>query len=100
MMEEPVRAEIKFTEDEWDEFIDGGVGFTIISDEIYDHRRWAVVHEVIVRREEDGTFWRGRYRRGATEYQEYDFDASWGHNDSHAVLTQVFPKEKTVITYE
>lgn len=95
------RPTIEFTEDEWEEFVDGGVGFEIVSDEIFEHRRWSVGHEVVVKRLEDDTFWRGHYERGATENQWYSFKERWGYRgDGKASLVQVFPVEKVVITYE
>lgn len=64
-----------------------------ISNEITDHRRWCVVHTVIVEKRDDGTFWKGWYERGATEYQEDGYD-----NDIE--LTQVHPVQETVTVYK
>lgn len=95
----PVRAEISFTEDEFYEFVDGQIGFRIVSDEMIDHRRWSVVHEMIIERLEDSTFWSSSHEVGATESQEYDFDSAWGYNNNRAVFRQVFPKTITTTTY-
>lgn len=97
-IEKPVREKISFTEDEWGEFIEGGVGFRVVFDEIIDHRRWSVVHEVVIEREEDGTFWVGRYQRGATENQWYGWSERWG--DDKAILTQVFAHTVTTVVYK
>lgn len=66
--------------------------YEIISDEITDHRRWCVVITVVVSQKSDGTFWRGSYETGATEYQD-------GYGNDDVLLAQVFPVEKTVTVY-
>lgn len=55
-----------------------------ISNEITDHRRWCVVHTVILEKKDDGTFWKGWYERGATECQEDGYD-------DDIELEQVYP---------
>lgn len=95
----PVRASIEFAEEEYEEFIKGEIGYRIISDEMVDHRRWAVTHEIIIERLEDATFWRGIYQVGATESQWYDFNDRWFSSDK-AAFTQVFAKTTTITKYE
>lgn len=93
----PVRAKIEFTKDEYEEFIEGQIGYKIISNEIVEHRRWVVLHEIIIERLEDATFWRGHYSVGATESQWHDWEDRW--NGFVAEFTQVFRIEKTVVVY-
>lgn len=92
------RPVIEFTEDEFEEFIEGGIGYRIVSDEMIDHRRWSITHEMIIERLEDATFWRGTYQVGATENQWYGFSESW--NDDKASFRQVFAKTITITKYE
>jgi len=99
-LQKPVRAEISFTEEEYEEFIEGEVGYRIVSDEMIDQRRWAITHEMIIERLEDATFWRGIYQVGATENQHYDFGDRWFYNDDKAGFTEVFPKTVTITKYE
>jgi len=41
-----------------------------ISDVMVDHKRWAVVHQIVFER--DGKFWRTTYEAPATESQEFE----------------------------
>lgn len=65
----------------------------IVQDDITDHRRWCVVHTIILERLEDNTFWRCHLERGATENQD-------GYDNDDIELTQVYPVEETVIVYK
>lgn len=98
MTEKPQRATVSFTQNEWEEFVDGGVGWRIVSDEMTDHTRWSIVHKIVIERLEDGTFWRGTYEEGATENQWHEWDERWG--GSKATLKQVFQKPIVKIIYE
>lgn len=69
--------------------------FNVVSDEMIDHRRWSITHEVIVQRISDSKYFKSQYSIGATESQDqfaYDYD--------DPKFTQVFPIEKTIIVYE
>lgn len=68
-------------------------GFTEISREMTDSRRWAVVNELTLRRDEDETFWRLWYDEPATENQE------WSDPSTEVYAVQVWPAEKTVTVY-
>lgn len=57
--------------DEWDLPWGAGEGM-IKSDEITDHNRWSVWHELVFRAPDDGKLWRLSYQRPATEMQECD----------------------------
>lgn len=57
--------------DEWD-LPWGATKGMVISDEITDHSRWSIWHELIFRAPDDGKLWRMSYQRPATEMQECD----------------------------
>lgn len=44
----------------------------VVQDEITDHNRWSVWHELIFRAPDDGKLWRLSYQKPATEMQECD----------------------------
>lgn len=51
--------------------------FIKVEDEIIDHTRWSVVHEMIFQQISTGKFYRSHYNRGATEMQDerpYEYD--------------------------
>lgn len=96
-VEKPVRATVAFTQEEFEEFVECGIGWKIVQNEMFDSGRWSIIYDMVIRRLEDDTFWRGRYQVGATERQEYDWGARWG--DDRACFKQVFPEEKTIIVY-
>jgi hypothetical protein len=66
----------------------------IISDEIYDQRRWETCHIVVLKRISDGKFFITHYSVGSTEYQ----DQSPYENDD-MIFREVKPIEKTITTY-
>jgi hypothetical protein len=70
-------------------------GASVISDEIVDHRRWAVAHELIFK-DVDGLFYKTSYDRGATEYQDEGADF---HSDEVKCI-QVHQVEQTVLVWE
>jgi hypothetical protein len=74
-------------DDMWDSEV-----WRVVQDDITDHRRWCVVHTMILERLEDNTFWRLHLERGATEYQD-------GYDNDDIELTPVFPAEKWMTVY-
>lgn len=56
--------------DEWD--LPWGSAGMIKSDEIIDHSRWSIWHELVFRAPDDGKLWRLVYEIPATEMQECD----------------------------
>ena len=69
-------------------------GFEIIKDEIVENTRWSILHDLIVKKDDE--FYLVEYSVGATEEQderpfEYDIEV---------VLKQVFPVTKTIVVYE
>lgn len=98
-MKGEVREKIYFTEEEFEEFVEGETGFKIILDDLVDHRRWSVTYEMVIQRIEDDTYWRGVYERGATEYQSYSFDERWHGADERATFSQVFPEFVTKVIF-
>lgn len=54
-----------------------------IEEKVVGNSRWHVVHEAIA--EIEGKFYRGKYRVGATEYQETDFDDEINLTEVHQV---------------
>lgn len=53
--------------------------YTVKHNEQTDQRRWVSVHELVIQDDKSGCYWRVRYERGLTEYQdvqpfEYDQD--------------------------
>lgn len=81
----------KFTMEEIDEWdlpwgLEKGM---VISDEITDHNRWSVWHELIFRAPDDGKLWRLSYQKPATEMQECDRWPDLEAVQVEAVLTSV-----------
>lgn len=76
--------------DEWD--LPWGVNHMVQSDEIIDHNRWSVWHELIFEAPDDKKLWRLVYEIPATEMQECD---RWP--DLEAV--QVEAREVTTVAY-
>ena len=66
----------------------------VISDEIVEHTRWSVVHEIIFKYEDK--FWQTYYSVGATESQE---ESPWEY-DKEVGCFEVKPVEKMVVVYE
>jgi len=67
--------------------------FTVVENNIVNHKRWSVVHRVIIKRESDGKFFKRNYYVPATESQEEEpfGDDSW---------TEVFPIDRISTFYE
>ena len=59
-----------------------------IKDDIIDHRRWSVIHEIIFK-DNDGKFYKTTYSEGATESQE---ESPWEYDDN-VECTEVELKE-------
>ena len=78
-------------EDLIDSLYDDLDGYTLISEEIGNKRRWQTPYYYVVKRDSDETFWLIVHLVGNTEYQD---------NDDPEVIKQVYPKEKTVTYYE
>lgn len=70
-------------------------GTSIVSDEIVDHLRWAVCHELIFK-DVDGLYYQTCYNIGATEEQgegpEFHYDV--------VKCTQVHQVSKTILVWE
>lgn len=89
------REILKFDSEQGQAIVDGDTDeFETVSDEIIDHTRWSVVHEIIVKRKSDGLFFVSSYSVGATESQD---EAPYEYSD--AVFKQVVPLEKTITYY-
>jgi len=71
-----------------------GEGIEAIASDIDGMTRWGYITTVVVRRTEDGTFWRGSYEEGATEVQ-----VDSGGYDDDIEFIQVFPHERTHTAY-
>ena len=56
--------------DEWE--LPFGGGDMVVKDEMLDHTRWSILHELIFRAPDDGKLWRLVYEIPATERQECD----------------------------
>ncbi len=67
----------------------------VIEDNMVDHSRWAVGHEVIFRWK-DGKTYRAYYRHGATESQD---ERAWEYEDE-VECTEVHQVEKTIKVWE
>lgn len=74
------------------DILDSGEG--VIKDDVYDHTRWSVIHELIFKFEEK--IYRTTYSVGATEYQD---EGPWDYVDMVECI-EVKPVEKTIIVYE
>lgn len=66
----------------------------IISDEIIDHTRWSVVHDLVF--ELNGQLYSTSYSTGATESQD---ERPWEDLKSVKCI-EVRPVEKTIVVYE
>lgn len=58
---------------------------------LIDQNRWSILKSMVIKRLEDGTFWRMVWRSPATEYQDEPFDPQF---------TQVYPKMVEMIVYD
>lgn len=95
----------KMLEDQKDAHDDSGYGdqdkfwnyggdkkYSVVESEMFDERRWVIVYRDVVTHEDfPGEYVAVRYERGATEYQEGEFD--------NTVFEKVVPKEVTVVKY-
>lgn len=68
-------------------------GECVVRDEIVDHTRWAVIHEVVFRFER--AFYMVTYSDPATEHQEVE---TWGYGSS-VEAARVKPVEVTKVEY-
>lgn len=95
-MSDKIREKLIVTKEEARDIIyEDHEDYDVISDEITDHRRWSVDHEVIIKRLSDEKFFQGNYSRGATESQdEKPFEYS------EPEFTEVFLTTKTIQVYE
>ena len=66
----------------------------IISDTIYDQRRWSTMHELIFKFEDK--FYQAYYSKGSTENQD---ESPWEYEDMVA-CEEVKPVQKMVTVYE
>lgn len=69
--------------------------YKVIQDDIIDHTRWSVIHNIVIQRLSDGKYFKDSYSDGATEMQDetpYDYD------DPH--FEEVFPVEQVTIIYQ
>lgn len=90
------REKLNLTKEQARELIDDyNDGFEVVSDEIIDQRRWVTVHKVIVRRLSDSKFFTDHYQHGSTESQD---ECPYEYTEPD--FTEVFPKEKKIVTYE
>lgn len=100
----PTRAVILVHCDNADElsYGDNFGNFRPVRNEMLDHRRWSIVHELIIQDISDNTFWRATYEVGATENQDYYHGSGrWGADrEGNVTFTQVFPKIITTTVYE
>ncbi len=69
-------------------------GYTIISDTECGSRRWSIDHDLVIRRDSDGLFFRASYSVGATESQE---ESPWQYGAPD--FRQCWPREKVVVAY-
>lgn len=69
--------------------------YKVIQDDIIDHTRWSVIHEIVIQRVSDGKYFKDSYSEGATEMQD---ESPYEYDDPE--FKEVFPIEKTIIIYE
>jgi len=67
----------------------------VVYDNIIDHGRWSVTHEMVFKHE--GKFYMTTYRVGATESQD---ESPYEYEDDMIPCDEVFEKTKTVTYYE
>jgi len=82
---------VKFPKPEMFDVLDDGED--IVSNEITDHGRWSVTHEIVFKK--DGKLYRTYYSVGATESQD---EAPWEYDDE-VECTEVVAQEKTITVY-
>lgn len=71
-------------------------GEVVVSDKIVDQLRWADVHEIVFRMDND-KFWMVNYYEGSTEYQESGWD--YGDQPTMVEAVEVEPYEVTVTKF-
>lgn len=94
MLEDQEDAHKEISYGDQDEFWDHGLDrkYKIVDSEMYDERRWVIVYRDIVAHEDfPNEYVAVRYERGATEYQEGEFN--------NTVFEKVVPEEVTVVKY-
>jgi len=91
------RETIKFDKETACIILDGDDdNYKIIENEIISTGRWTINYRLIIKRLSDGKFFKSTYRVGATESQD---ESAWEYDDE-VTFTEVFPVEKTYISYE
>jgi hypothetical protein len=73
---------------------DHGDDYEVISNDIIDHSRWSVIHEMIFKY--DGKFFKTSYSVGATEQQD---ERPYDYEGETIECKEVKPVEKTIIEY-
>ena len=90
------REKLNLTKEQADDILFGiDDQYEIVSDKIVSHKRWSVVHSIVIKRKSDGKYFKDQYEVGATENQDqnpYEYIAP--------NFTEVFPVTKTYIDYE
>lgn len=95
-MSNPTREKLTLTKEQALDIIGGdNKDFVEIQNEIVEHKRWSVVHEIVVKRKSDGKYFMDTYQTGATESQD-----EWPYEYADPDFTEVFPVTKTYIDYE
>lgn len=69
-------------------------GYSPVHDEQVDTRRWVSAHQLIVRRDSDGSLWALPYERPLTENQDCDTFA-----DNPVTVTRVRAREVVTVEY-
>ena len=88
---------IKLSKETMFEILEGGNDkYDLIKDEMIDHTRWSVIHELIFHDNDTNKFYRNCYSVGATESQD---EGPWEY-DGHIIESEeVFQVYETVIVY-
>lgn len=95
-MNEKIREKLVLTQEEAKAIVwEDTDKFEIISDDIVGKRRWVTVHNIVIKRLSDGKFFKDWYQVGSTESQD---ESAYEYTKPN--FTEVFPVEKTVISYE
>lgn len=71
--------------------------YTEISDQIYDHSRWSVHHELIFQNLSNNKYYRSYYSVGATESQD---ETPYQYDEDEIECEEVFPIEQTITVYK
>ncbi len=69
--------------------------YNVIEDEIDDTSRWSENHSIVIQRISDGKFFADTYSKGLTESQD-----ERPYDNSDPDFVEVFPVERTIISYE